>query len=185
MYLCQERRNCDTCRNGCPQQWGRPTFLVSLLSLSSLFVLHIMITSWGPPIPRKEAGPRSPGVSPQVCARRSIRERERERERYTRIHVYMYTWICICIIYIYIYVCVYIYIYIYIYIREGGLWRRGPRLPTPSPIDIVIHISATNNKHIRSFFILRIVRPRIFESKFRNHCAKKLVGALRKPTSFM
>ena len=38
---------------------------------------------------------------------------------------------------------------------------------------------------VRPFFILRIVRPRIFESKFRNHCAKKLVGALRKPTSFM
>ena len=36
-----------------------------------------------------------------------------------------------------------------------------------------------------AIFILRIVRPRIFESKFRNHCAKKLVGALRKPTSFV
>ena len=35
--------------------------------------------------------------------------------------------------------------------------------------------------YIRPFFILRIVRPIIFESKFRNHCAKKLVGALRKP----
>ena len=29
------------------------------------------------------------------------------------------------------------------------------------------------------------VRPRISESKFRNHCAKKLDGALRKPTSFV
>ena len=38
---------------------------------------------------------------------------------------------------------------------------------------------------IRPFFILRIIRPRIFESKFRNHRAKKLVGALRKPTSFV
>ena len=38
---------------------------------------------------------------------------------------------------------------------------------------------------LRPFLILRIVRPRIFESKFRNHCAKKLVGALRKPASFM
>ena len=38
---------------------------------------------------------------------------------------------------------------------------------------------------VRPFFILIIVRPRIFESKFRNHCAKKLVGALRKPTSLM
>ena len=38
---------------------------------------------------------------------------------------------------------------------------------------------------IRPFVILRIVRPIIFESKFRNHCAKKLVGALRKSTSFV
>ena len=38
---------------------------------------------------------------------------------------------------------------------------------------------------IRPFFILRIVRPRIFESKFRDHCAKKLDGALRKSTSFV
>ena len=32
---------------------------------------------------------------------------------------------------------------------------------------------------------LRIVRPRIFESTFRNHCDKKLDGALRKSTSFV
>ena len=39
--------------------------------------------------------------------------------------------------------------------------------------------------HVRPFFILRIVRPRIFESKFRNYCAKKLDGALRNlPPSF-
>ena len=38
---------------------------------------------------------------------------------------------------------------------------------------------------IRPIFILRIFRPRIFESKFRDHCAKKLDGALRKPTSFV
>ena len=30
-----------------------------------------------------------------------------------------------------------------------------------------------------------IFRPRIFESKVRNPCAKKLDGALRKPTSFV
>ena len=36
---------------------------------------------------------------------------------------------------------------------------------------------------VRPFFILRIVRPRIVESTFRNHCAKKLDGAPRKPTS--
>ena len=38
---------------------------------------------------------------------------------------------------------------------------------------------------LRPFFILRIVRPRIFESTFRNHCAKKSDGALRKSTSFV
>ena len=37
---------------------------------------------------------------------------------------------------------------------------------------------------LRPFFILRILRPRIFESKFRDYCAKKLDGALRKSTSF-
>ena len=42
-----------------------------------------------------------------------------------------------------------------------------------------------NSISIRPFFILRVVRPRIFESKFRNHCAKKLVCALGKPTSFI
>ena len=38
---------------------------------------------------------------------------------------------------------------------------------------------------IRPFFILRIVRPRIFESKLWNHRAKKLDGALRRSTSFV
>ena len=38
---------------------------------------------------------------------------------------------------------------------------------------------------IRPIFIIRIVRPRIFESTFWNHCAKKLDGALRKSTSFV
>ena len=38
---------------------------------------------------------------------------------------------------------------------------------------------------VRPIFILRILRPRIFESKFRDHCAKKLEGALRKSTSFV
>ena len=35
-----------------------------------------------------------------------------------------------------------------------------------------------------SIFTLRIVRPRIFVSTFRNFCAKKLDGALRKSSSF-
>ena len=39
----------------------------------------------------------------------------------------------------------------------------------------------SNLKTIRPFVIRIIVRPRIFESEFRHHCAKKLDGALRKP----
>ena len=38
---------------------------------------------------------------------------------------------------------------------------------------------------VRPFVILRIVGPRIFESTFRDHRAKKLDGALRKSTSFV
>ena len=38
---------------------------------------------------------------------------------------------------------------------------------------------------IRPIFILRLVGPRIVESRFRNHSAKKLDGALRKSTSFV
>ena len=38
---------------------------------------------------------------------------------------------------------------------------------------------------LRPFVIQIIVRPKIFESKLCNHCAKKLDGALRKPTSFV
>ena len=39
--------------------------------------------------------------------------------------------------------------------------------------------------HLRSILILRILRPRIFESKFRDHCAEKLDVALRNlPPSF-
>ena len=40
-------------------------------------------------------------------------------------------------------------------------------------------------QHIRPIFILIIFRPRIFESKFRSHCANKFDGALRKSTSFV
>ena len=62
--------------------------------------------------------------------------------------------------------------YIYIYIeRERDKYNRNESNRTGS--------------FLRPFFILRIVRPIIFESKFRNHCAKKLDGALRKPTSFV
>ena len=40
-------------------------------------------------------------------------------------------------------------------------------------------------KDIRPIFILRILRPIIVESEFRDHCAKKLDGALSKSTSFV
>ena len=38
---------------------------------------------------------------------------------------------------------------------------------------------------VRSIVTLRIVGPRMFESTFRNYCAKKLDGAQRKPNSFV
>ena len=45
--------------------------------------------------------------------------------------------------------------------------------------------SQLESQDVRPLLILTIVRPRIFESKFRNHCAKKLDGALRTSTSFV
>ena len=113
--------------------------------------------------------------------------------RYIYIYVYMYVRVCVYI-YIYIYIYVYIYIYIYIFVL----------LYIYIYIYIYIHTythtcnrclcnrtAASMNPHgeltvrIRPFFILRIVRPIIVESKFRNDCAKKLDGELRKPTSFV
>ena len=52
-------------------------------------------------------------------------------------------------------------------------------------VAVVVVATAATVVIVRPFFILRTVRPRIAESEFRNHCAKKLVGALRKPTSFV
>ena len=60
-----------------------------------------------------------------------------------------------------------------------GTRRAAPRRDAPGDASRAQRIGRV----LRPFVILRIVRPRIFESKFRNHCAKKLVGALRKPTS--
>ena len=56
--------------------------------------------------------------------------------------------------------------------------------------DYIIVINAarageTSPNALRPFFTLRIVGPRIFESTFRDHRAKKLDGALRKFTSFV
>ena len=94
------------------------------------------------------------------------------------IYIYIYTYICVYIyniyIYIYIYICViYIYIYIYIYICYNYI------------ADYTASACVTRVIYDTPIFVLRIVRPRIFESTFRNHCAKKLVGALRKSTSFV
>ena len=50
---------------------------------------------------------------------------------------------------------------------------------------IIIIVIISGSIVLRPFFILRVVRPRIFESKLRSHCAKKLDGALRKSTSFV
>ena len=50
---------------------------------------------------------------------------------------------------------------------------------------IMLFLVQQNMTPTRPFVILRIVRPRILESKLWNHCAKKLDGALRKPTSFV
>ena len=127
--------------------------------------------------------------------------------------IYIYIHIDLRNIYIYIYVYIYIYIYrhnktyiyIYIHILLVLLGVYNIRIHVT-----VYGIQHTDTQHmnstcytkynmdslrgsslnigtvqrIRPFFILIIVRPRIFESKLRNHCAKKLVGALRKPTSF-
>ena len=78
----------------------------------------------------------------------------------------------------------YIHIYIYIYIyRERERERDAAGLRTPR--ELPGHAADPRAEKILTFCILRIVSPRIFESKFRNHCAKKLVDALRKPTSLM
>ena len=79
-------------------------------------------------------------------------------------------------IYIYIYLSFYIYIYIYTYIYTYIYIDTWPRPSLATSVQAAL---------LRPFFILIIVRPRIFESKFRDHCAKKLDGALRKPTSFV
>ena len=55
-----------------------------------------------------------------------------------------------------------------------GPWRRSRAAAASS--------AGASINSIRPLFILRIVRPRIFESKFRSHSAKKLDGALRKST---
>ena len=103
-------------------------------------------------------------------------------------HIYIYIYIYICIIvsviiinviYVYMYMCIYIYIYIHIYViiyNDSYVYRYRY---------IHIHVCIHTYSHARPIFKLRTVRPRIFESEFRNHCAKELVRALRKPTSFV
>ena len=71
--------------------------------------------------------------------------------------------------YVGMYIYIYIHTYIYIYIERER--ERG---------------GADNHfNNLRPIFILRIVRPRIFESEFRNYCAKQLDGALRKSIAFV
>ena len=82
----------------------------------------------------------------------------------------MYTYM-----YIYIYTHIQIYIHIHIYLAFGFAPLRRSRRPF---VDYCI-------RYLRPIVILIILRPRIVESKFRNHCAKELDGALRKPTSFV
>ena len=79
--------------------------------------------------------------------------------------------------------CTYTYIYIYMYTyTQTHIIAAVGRLEPP---DLVQTIITNSTYSLRPFFILRIVRPRIVESKFRNHCAKKLDGALRLSTSFV
>ena len=94
---------------------------------------------------------------------------ERERGIYTHTCIYIYIYI-----YIHTYTCIYIYIYIYTHIYTHmpcmtrlferlarAVSRGGGRVLAGRPL----------LRGLRPFFILRIVRPRIFESKFRNRCA--------------
>ena len=92
------------------------------------------------------------------------------------IHIYIYIHISFSLsIYIYIYTYA-TYIYIYMYIHTYTVYWTST---------INEHMLLTLHLNIRPFFILSILRPRIFESKFRDHCAKKLDGALRKSTFFV
>ena len=79
--------------------------------------------------------------------------------------------------FVYMYMYVYVYIYIYMHVCNTITIDCDSLYVLPLFIYVI--------RRIRPFVILRIVRPRIFESKFRNHCAKTLDGALRKSTSFV
>ena len=85
-------------------------------------------------------------------------EREREREMYK-----------------YVYIHIYIYIYIYMSVVPKAQIVLTCLLQSLRESD---RHGMDTGKSVRPFVILRIVRPRIFESTFRNHCAKKLDGAL-------
>ena len=91
------------------------------------------------------------------------------------IHIYIYIYVvAICIIYL----CLEFTISLDVWgSMQACSWLE--RLMTRTTIDWGINLV------VRPFVILRIVRPRIFESNLSHHCAKKWDGALRKPTSFM
>ena len=114
----------------------------------------------------------------------------------TIIYIYI-----IHIQYIYIYIWIHthninIYIYIYTHIhtciereRDRTVQKCCSLLSSTQSAgkraEIIPAAASGCTGGVRPFFILRIVRPRIVESKLWNHCAKKLDGALRKSTSFV
>ena len=110
-------------------------------------------------------GPRD-GVRTNGVATEGPIVRERESihmfENHTSPNNYIY-------IYIYVYTYIYIYIHIYIYIER----------------DIDSNSNSNSTNYSSSASSRGQESPKITEPKFRNHCAKKLDGALRKSTSFV
>ena len=125
------------------------------------------------------------------------------------VYIYIYIYHCMCVyiykhMYIYIYICIYIdtlyiyihkytpvYVYIYIYIHYIYIYIHicmyHPRLHAEEAVPCLRcgSVCMVRPISLRSIFIPQILRPRIFESNFRNRRAKKSDGALRKSTSFV
>ena len=80
-------------------------------------------------------------------------------------------------------------LFIYIYIERERERERYTDISNTSLYSLLPLNTGTPQlkpgMHLRPNVVLIIFRPRIFESKFRDHCAKKLDGALRKPTSLV
>ena len=120
---------------------------------------------------------------------------------YIYIYMYIHTHMFVCFIslslslwlslsiWIYMYLCLYTYTYTYFMFvllstQRAFLPSSWPGCPVFAP-EAVEDFLQRLWMVLRPIVILRISRPRIFESKFRDHCAKKLDGALRKSTSFV